>query len=148
MKDKFHSKKERCAFEQFVHNHIEHILRCGNLSHYYLRSLDDQEPSELGMSIVNDPKYLDFTLHYNQHYAASEWHRGGHDELIATLCHEVTHIVAGEIDISPKVRKMADIIDPLFERFVEHTSRWLLRCYYIYMLENKIELRTGLKKLK
>lgn len=135
------------AFEELVKNHVAHILCCGNLSHYYLRTLDSHKMSS-SFTIIPDAQYLEFRLKYSINYAKDEIESGDYDDLIRTLCHEVTHIPIGEIDIIPKLRKMNEVIDPLFERMTEHTSRWLYCLYLQYMKKNGIDIKTGVAKKK
>lgn len=139
----FKNKQDRKDFESFVRGHLGHILKCADLNHYRLYSLKSYSKAGEAMTIEPEPNYLDFDLRYEINWAADMWEEKDYDELISTLCHEVTHLPVGEIDLVPKIKKQNEVLDPLFERFVEHTSRWLRRCYDIYMADYGIDKATG-----
>lgn len=139
---------ETAQFDRFVRNHIGHILACASLTHYYMRTLEPKKMSE-GFTITPSPTYLEFGLNYSEDYVSTELHKGEYDDLLRTLCHEVTHIISAEIEVIPKMRKMSDVFDPMFERFTEHASRWLYELYTkVYMPEHGIEPNTGIAKKK
>ena len=144
-KHRFRNKKEEEAFDDFLRSHIDKILTCGDLSHFYMRKFSSQAHSkkDLAMWVSVDHKYLEFDLTYIEHYAACEWHRKNYSELVRTLCHEVTHILTLEPEHRLNIKGEKEYY---FERLTEHTSRWLYENYKGYMKTFGIDIATGQSK--
>lgn len=148
MKGKFATQEERRKFESFARNHINHILKAGNLSHYWLRCLEGRNMKN-GMEVRPDPMYLSLEVDYDEEYASEQFREKNWEELLRTFCHEVTHIITAEIEVHPQIKKLSKILDPIYERFTEHASRWLYQVYTTtYMPEHGIEISTGVAKKK
>lgn len=148
MKEKFATQDEKARFESFAKNHISHILKCGDLNHYWLRDFRAGRMSH-AMEVKPDVVYLDVEIIYDEDYAVTQFRNKDWDELLRTLCHEISHILAAEIEILPTLKKMSKVLDPIYERFTEHASRWLYRLYTTqYMPEHGIEIATGIAKKK
>lgn len=139
----FKTLKAQTEFNQFLRNHLGHILNCGDLSHFYMRELRAarQQRDNYAMEIQVDHKYLEFTLTYDEHWAVTHWETENYEELLRTICHEATHIIT--LEPGNKLTIKGDH-DYYFERMTEHVSRWLYYKYLHYAKAWGISEKTGI----
>lgn len=132
-KHTFRSKKSEREFMSFIDQHVENILGCADLNHYYCKrkSLIVDGARDMGMSMVSDTDYNDFELAMDNAFCSLLWEQKNYRELIRFVCHEVAHIVVEEINqcVEKFKTKGAEAHRHYFEKATEHTSRWLFQLY-------------------
>lgn len=143
------NKKERREFNNFMWGHVQKILNCANLAHFEMRTLQSVAPvkrvdgGEVAMHIEVNHKYMQFVLTYHDNYSSRVWKDGDYEELVKTLCHEITHIATTEAVDQLKLNYNSKAVSYYFERLTEFTSRWLYDNYKRYMKDFNIDIKTG-----
>lgn len=123
--------------EKFVHSHVAGLCICMNLSHFNIK-LNFCELEGADMEIEIDYRYLDANINIDTEIAVKMWRRGEHDQIVASLAHELSHIITFEM-ADPyswkggEVKKASKEKEHYEERVTETVSRLALR---LYKLEN------------
>lgn len=152
MQSKFKSKKIQGHFEDFLENHLSHILECAQLAHFTVRarrrfSAEEGDEKFAAMTVEVDHKYIQLIISYESGYAANHWEDKDYKELIQTICHEVAHLVTTEAEAKLVFISNSKEKSYYFERMTEHTSRWLYGYYnHFWMKSRKIKIETGVSK--
>lgn len=142
--NKFVNAAERVIVQTFLTRHMELILQCGSLSHYFLESVNaGEEMGETAMEVEIMVKYLGFNLNYNEEYVAELWHKKDYARLLRVMCHECAHLATIEFVHSVHIESKDSTVSLHEERLTEHVSRWLLAAYTSFIEDNSIDLKSG-----
>ena len=110
--------------KNFLMKHIEGMLITFNLTHFEVQLIPCKK-MKVVMDIQVNYDYLEAVIRYGK-IVEDAWKRGDKDYILGALCHEITHILVGEItDDLAQTKKRTK----LEERAVEHISRLLVRAY-------------------
>ncbi|MEK0325120.1 MAG: hypothetical protein QQN63_05385 [Nitrosopumilus sp.] len=144
------SKKERKEAMEFVENHVWHILKCANLSHFMVqfafgtaegnKEFKGTKPAH--MTMETDHEYLLGSLMIKEDWFFLMWRAKDYNSLLAFLCHEISHILTSELPDKMKVKYSGEG-RYYQERLTEHVGRFVYRLYSRFMDVHNVNFKTG-----
>ncbi len=147
-------KKVQEKINNFLGNHLSHLLACAWLSDFKVTFKSSKDASEAELKdftgtksayMTNDVDYEYLTSHitYNKDKLLQDFLEKKFSNIIDILSHEIAHIVTGEAFDKLNIKYTGD--GRFYqERLTERVGRYIYRLYmFDYVTDNKINIQTG-----
>ena len=113
------------TLQEYLVYHTSKMMRCFFIEHFDVSLQKAKLPQGTTMDIRVDYEYLNAVIRYGKSVKIL-WKIRDKKEILASIAHELTHILTGEITDGMKTTRNQNKIE---EQTTEHISRLLLRLY-------------------